>query len=67
MKNFDRTERIPVPVSLDEKTIIQNKAHRVNMTTAEFMRYLALNFIALPSPVDAAPVPVVSEKGTENV
>jgi hypothetical protein len=39
MKNFDRTERIPVPVSQDEKAIIQNKAHRVNMTTAEYMRY----------------------------
>jgi hypothetical protein len=57
MKNFNRTERINTPVSQDEKSIIQNKAHRVNMTTAEFMRYLALNFV----PFDAAPV--IAEKG----
>ena len=58
MKNLDRKARIPVPVSQDEKTIIQNKAHRVNMTTAEFMRYLALNFV----PADAAPVVSEQEK-----
>jgi uncharacterized protein (DUF1778 family) len=44
MINQDRTERIPVPVSADEKKIIQTKAHQANMTTAEFIRFLALSY-----------------------
>jgi hypothetical protein len=49
MKNLDRTDRIPVPVSPAEKATIVSKAHQANMTVAEFMRFLALNFVPAPT------------------
>jgi len=65
MKNFNRTERIPVSVSKNEKEIITKKAHQSNMVVAEFVRFLALNYVPVPSPVDAAPVVSAQKEGSD--